>query len=102
MIRHVVMWKLHEFADGADKPTNALRVKRLLEDMLGKVAGLLAVEVGVNQMAGAQAFDLVYIANFESWEALASYHDHPLHVQVKELLNKVRSERVVADFEIEK
>jgi hypothetical protein len=101
MIRHVIMLKLHEFADGCDKPTNALRVKALMEAMLGNVNGLHALEVGINQLSGSQAFDVVLLTTLESWEALEAYRVHPLHLEVVELLKKVRSDRVVVDFEIE-
>ena len=31
MIKHIVMWKLKEQAEGADRATNALKLKALLE-----------------------------------------------------------------------
>jgi len=100
MIRHVIMLKLHEFADGCDKQTNAQRVKKLMEAMRGNVDGLHAFEVGINELADAQAFDVVLISTLESWEALEAYRVHPLHLDVVELLKKVRSDRVVVDWEV--
>jgi hypothetical protein len=100
MIRHVIMLKLHEFADGCDKQTNAVRVKELMEAMSGNVDGLLSLEVGINQLPDKQAFDIVLITALENWEALEAYRVHPLHLKVVELLKKVRSERVVVDFEV--
>ncbi len=100
MIRHVIMLKLHEFADGCDKQTNAERVKKLMEAMRGNVAGLHSFEVGINQLDGPQAFDVVLISTLESWEALEAYRVHPLHLEVVELLKKVRSDRVVVDWEV--
>lgn len=100
MIRHVVMLKLHEFADGADKQTNAMRVKDTMEAMRGNIDGLLSLEVGINQLPEAQAYDVVLITTITSWDALESYRVHPPHRAVIALLNKVRSDRVVADFEV--
>lgn len=100
MIRHVVMWKLHEFADGHNKAENALRVKSALESLIGRVDGLVSLQVGVNQLPGEQAFDLVLMCDFRDWAALETYRTHPLHLGVIELLNKVRSGRVVADWEV--
>lgn len=99
MIRHVVMWRLHEHADGADKVTNAHRVKDALEQMRGKVEGLLRLEVGVNELAGPQAYDLILDCDLRDWSALEYYREHPLHLAVIDLLNKVRSDRVVIDWE---
>jgi hypothetical protein len=31
MLRHIVMWKLKEHAEGADRAVNARRLKELLE-----------------------------------------------------------------------
>ncbi len=100
MIRHVVMWKLHEFADGHNKAANALRVKSALESLIGRVDGLMSLQVGVNQLPAEQAFDLVLMCDFRDWEALETYRTHPLHLGVIELLNKVRSDRVVTDWEV--
>ena len=100
MIRHIVMWRLHEFAVGHDKAENALRVKRALENLHGNIEGLLRIEVGINQLAGAQAYDLALNADFQDWAALERYRDHPLHQNVIELLNKVRTERAVVDWEV--
>lgn len=100
MIRHVIMLKLHEFADGCDKQTNAVRVKKVMEAMRGNVNGLHSLEVGINQLDGPQAFDVVLITTLESWDALEAYRVHPLHLDVVELLKKVRSDRVVVDWEI--
>lgn len=100
MIKHIVLWKLHDHADGHDKKENALRVKRALENMRGKVEGLLSLEFGINQLPADQAYDLSLLCEFTDWTALESYRVHPLHQSVIELLNKVRSHRVVIDYEI--
>lgn len=100
MIRHVIMLKLHEFADGCDKQTNARRVKEVMEAMRGNIDGLLSLEAGINQIADKQAFDVALITTLESWEALEAYRVHPLHLNLVELLKKVRSDRVVVDWEI--
>lgn len=100
MVRHIVMLKLNEFADGHDKAANALRVKALLDNFVGKIDGLSRMEVGINQLADAQAFDLVLNADLRDWAALEFYRDHPLHREVIALLNKVRSDRTVVDWEV--
>ncbi|MBK6766741.1 MAG: Dabb family protein [bacterium] len=100
MIRHVVLLKLHEHADGADKLTNARRVKELLEIMPGKVEGLLRLEVGINELPGPQAYDVIINCDFPNWATLEYYRDHPLHRDVMALLNRVRSDRAVVDWEI--
>jgi len=45
MIRHIVMWNLHEQAEGADKATNLEKAKALLLSCAQVVPGIRAFEV---------------------------------------------------------
>ncbi len=96
----MIMLKLHDVADGHDKAANTLRVKEAMEAMRGNIEGLVSLEVGINQLSDPQAFDIVLNTTLESWDALEASREHPLHLEVVELLKKVRSERIVADWEI--
>ncbi|WP_045517636.1 Dabb family protein, partial [Clostridium sporogenes] len=48
MIKHIVMWKLKEFAEGKSKLENANKIKMSLEDLQNKIDALKLIEVGVN------------------------------------------------------
>ena len=37
MIKHVVMWKLKDFAEGCGKQENALKIKTMLEGLRDKI-----------------------------------------------------------------
>lgn len=100
MINHIVLWKLKDFAEGASKKENALRVKAMLEDMRGKVPGMLRLEVGLNFESSDSACDVSLYTEFESRQALDGYQIHPEHRKVKEFLPLVRSERYVVDYEV--
>ena len=100
MIKHIVFWKLKDFAEGAAKHQNALKVKTMLEDMRGKIPGMLKLEVGLNFESSDSASDISLYAEFESREALDAYQIHPEHMKVKEFLPKVRTERRVVDYEV--
>ena len=47
MIKHIVMWKLKDFAEGAGRQENAEKIKSLLEGLKGKIAEIINLEVGV-------------------------------------------------------
>ena len=47
MIRHIVMWKLKESAEGASRAENAVRLKEKLEGCRNIVPGILHLEVGL-------------------------------------------------------
>jgi len=100
MIKHIVMWKLHDFADGASKSENAHRLKQRLEALPQHMPEMKFAEVGINFNASDAAFDVVLVSEFESREALQTYQKHPEHQKViAELLEKIRSEKTVVDYE---
>jgi hypothetical protein len=100
MIKHIVLWKLKEYAEGAIKQENALKVKAMLEDMRGKIPGMLKLEVGLNFEGSDTASDISLYTEFKSREALDAYQIHPVHMKVKEFLPLVRKERHVIDYEV--
>ena len=99
MIKHIVLWKLKPEAEGSRAEQNALKVKQLLEDLQGKIPGLLHIEVGIDFLRSGDSSDIVLYSEFESREALEAYHHHPAHEAVKGFIGAVRSERRVVDYE---
>ena len=99
MIKHIVMWKLKERAEEADKLTNARRIKAELESLRGRIPGMLTLEVGLNVDPSSAAFDVVLYSEFENADALRAYQAHPEHVLVSQFIGRVRSDRVLADYE---
>jgi hypothetical protein len=98
MIRHIVMFKFREAAEGADKENNIQRIKSELEALPAKIGEIKFFEVGINFSNTNAAYDLVLCSEFESKEALYSYQKHPDHVKVAELVGRVCDDRVVTDY----
>lgn len=96
MVKHIVMWKLKPSANGADKKTNAIKMKRMLEALQGVVPGAYKMEVGINYNPGG--YDVVLYSEFNDHDALEGYQVHPEHMKVKEFVHEVMSDRVVADY----
>lgn len=99
MIHHVVMWKLKPAAMADGQPRDVAQMREAAEAMRAAVPGLLRLELGVNQLPGADAADLVLYAEFDSWQALAGYEVHPLHQRFRGLVAPLRTERRSVDFE---
>ncbi|HCL4437115.1 Dabb family protein [Clostridium botulinum] len=99
MIKHIVMWKLKEFAEGKSKLENANIIKINLEDLKHRIDEVKLIEVGVNINNSQQAYDVVLYSEFENLEDLNSYQNHPDHVKVGEFINKVKEDRIVTDYE---
>ena len=100
MIKHIVMWKLKDHAEGKSKRENALRMKELLEGCVGHTPGLLKFEVGFDIAADAGPWDVVLYSEFENKAALDAYQNHPSHQAIKPEMGKFRESRAAVDYEV--
>lgn len=100
MIRHIVMWKLKDHAEGADKAANMARMKALLEGCRDLVPGMGRLEVGLATPGLEATYDVVLVSEFASAAALEAYQQHPRHVAIKPFIGAVRLERQCVDYEV--
>ena len=100
VIRHVVMWSVRG-EDAAAHARNIALLKSEFESLRGRVPGLLALEVGVDDSRVDYACDVVLIADFASRQALADYATHPEHLRVRTRLGDLRSARHQVDYELD-
>ena len=98
MLKHIVLFKLKERAEGASKEENARKIKRDLEALAGKIPQLRHMEVGINCIPGEAAYDVAIYAEFADEKDLSIYMKHPEHVKVADFVGKVRESRVVVDY----
>jgi len=101
VIKHIVLWKLKDFAEGADKNRNAQIVKAELESLINKIPQVKQLEVGINIIPSDAAFDVSLYSAFEDEKGLDLYQKHPEHVKVASLITKLRESRVVIDYKAE-
>lgn len=93
MIRHVVLMKFSDPADGCE-------AKRRLEEMWPQIPTVTAMEVGLDVLHGEASYDLVLVSEHPDMEGLQSYQSHPVH---QEFLGWVRprlTARATVDVEI--
>lgn len=98
MVKHVILWTLKELSEEEKKSVKA-GIKEGLENLKGKIPGLLEIKVVTDGLPGSTA-DVMLDSSFESYEALKSYSTHPEHVAVAD--EKVRpftAVRSCLDFE---
>jgi hypothetical protein len=98
MLKHIVMWKLKEVANGKTKKENALLLKEKLESLVGEIAELRSLEVGVNDIESDASYDVVLTTTFDCEADLKSYAVNPKHVLVSEFCGSIRESRVVVDY----
>ena len=99
MLRHIVMWKLKEHADGADRAVNARRLKEKLESCAA-LPGVIKFEVALAQPGLEATYDVVLYAVFRDKAALDAYQGHPQHLAIKPFIAAVRLERQCMDYEV--
>ncbi|QGZ62903.1 Dabb family protein [Paraburkholderia acidisoli] len=98
MIRHIVMWKLKESAEGASRAENVAKLKTLLESCRDLVPGTLHLEVGVAGEGLDSTFDIVLVSDFADKAALDAYQVHPGHLVVKQFAKLVVETRQCVDY----
>ena len=100
MIKHIIMWKLRDSAEGYSKAENAQRMKQQIEAMGQRIPEIKYLEVGINISPSPDAFDIVLYSEFESEDGLKTYQDHPAHLAFKEFIGEIRIEKRVVDYEV--
>ncbi|MGX4643011.1 Dabb family protein [Massilia sp. SYSU DXS3249] len=100
MIKHIVMWKLKEEAEGADRLSNAREMKRRLDECAHIVPGILAFEVTLAQPGLEATYDVVLYSEFEDRQALDAYIQHPTHKALVPFIGAVREARQCMDYEV--
>ena len=94
MIRHIVLWRLK--SPGADLEV----ITQALEAQVGRIPGLLRVEVGRSFNTGRRAADFALVCDFESRAALDEYHKHPAHSETRAVVDPLIAEHWIADYEV--
>ncbi|SAL39393.1 stress responsive alpha-beta barrel domain-containing protein [Caballeronia sordidicola] len=100
MLRHIVMWKLKENAEGGTRAENIVKLKAKLESCRSIVSGQGHFEVGVAQDGYEATCDVILVSDFDNKEALHAYQVHPKHVAIKDFVAAVRESRQCIDYEV--
>ena len=100
MIKHIVMWKLKEEAEGATATENAAKMKGMLEALSGKIDVLRKIEIGTDVFASAPECDVILYSEFDTRADLDTYQVHPEHQACVAFIKNVVAERRVVDYEI--
>ena len=100
MIKHIVMWKLKEQAEGADRATNAREMKRRLDECAHIVPGIHTFEVVIAQPGLEATYDVVLYSEFADKAALEAYATHPTHKALVPFIGAIREARQCMDYEV--
>lgn len=93
MVKHIVLYTIKE---GEDKDETVKIVASVLEPLVGKIPGLLKMEI----RRCYQGADYALYSEFDSRESLSAYANHPLHLEAKTHFFHLLATRLNADYEV--
>jgi hypothetical protein len=94
MIRHIVLWRMKSPSDAGFE-----KIRSTLEAQVGRIPGLLRVEVGRSFNSGRRAVDFALTCDFEDRAALEGYHRHPAHLETRSVVDPLIAEHWIADYQ---
>ena len=93
MVKHIVLYTLKE---GVDKDEAVKLIASVLEPLVGKIPGLLHMEV----RRCFNGMDYALYSEFEKQEDVKNYRAHPLHQEAKTHFFHLLDTRFAADYEV--
>jgi len=99
MVKHIVMFKLTEFATPAEKKAKMQEIKESLEVLIDKIDVLRSIQVDFN-INPEETWDLILTTELDTLEDVKTYATHPEHVAVsKAIIAPVKADRACVDYE---
>ena len=96
MVKHIILWKLK---DEHNSVTVKRGIKDGLEGLIGKIPGLVEINVQICSLESSNA-DVMLYSVFENEESLKKYATHPEHVFVADtFVRPFTQTRLCLDFE---
>lgn len=99
MVRHIVMWKFKEEAEGRTKEENINLVRNRLFSLPAVIPQIRKLEMGHDLRHTEMSADLVLIIEFDNLDTFQAYADHPEHLAVSQYVRKVIENRQVIDVQ---
>lgn len=99
MVKHIVFFRLAETAEGKTKSEIAEFIKAELESLKQFIPEIIKIEVGINvPNAPKTDYDIALYSEFESFESLDVYQEHPEHKRVAAYIGGVKTSRAAVDY----
>jgi hypothetical protein len=96
MIRHIFLWNVVEGADPDE-------VIRILNELPQKIPGTRGWSIGKHHGvpgASGDLWDYGLTTDFDSFDALNTYSNHPFHIEAVNRLLPMFAQRAVCDYEL--
>ena len=99
MVKHIILWKLHDTISAAEKPAIRANAKAALEGLVGQIDGLLDLRLEIDGLPSSNA-DMLLVATLDSVESLQGYQKSPAHNAVADrYVRPYTAQRLCLDYE---
>ena len=99
MVKHIILWKLHDTISAAEKPAIRANAKAALEGLVGQIDGLLDLRLEIDGLPSSNA-DMLLVATLDSVESLQGYQKSPAHTAVADrYVRPYTAQRLCLDYE---
>ncbi len=100
MIKHIVMWKFKDEAEGRSKQENMELVRDRLYALVPIIPEIKKMEIGFDFSKTPMSYDMMLYTEFESKDDLDVYAVDKDHGKVKVIVAATTEARVVLDYEV--
>ncbi|MGI5896385.1 MAG: Dabb family protein [Oscillospiraceae bacterium] len=98
MIKHIVLYNAVEGKEAYLSSGHYQQMKQALESLVGRIDGLLKVEVSVTY--NETSHDICLYTEFTDKASLEAYRTNPAHLEAAKIVRSLTKDRVSADFEV--
>ncbi|MCF8359736.1 MAG: Dabb family protein [Prolixibacteraceae bacterium] len=99
MIKHVVLFKMKDYASESEKKEVLNELEARLMTLKETIGELRYIEVGKHIDIQSPSYDLCLITHFDSVKDLDAYRVHPDHQKIVKFIMEVTTSRAAVDFE---
>ena len=100
MIKHIVMFKLKEEANGKSAKENLAGALELLKNFQEEIPSLVHFEAKTNHPEAPESnYELALVCDFNDIQGLNEYQVHPVHKYFGAYITPVRESRACIDYE---
>ena len=99
MIKHIVFWKMKDFANGNDAQTNMALAVEKLDAVAAQFPKLRKITHHASLFRGRHYWDYVEEMEFDDLDTLREWAAFPPHAALHDFVEEIREARAAVDYE---
>jgi hypothetical protein len=93
------MFKFFDVKNDSERLSKAEKMKSTFSPIKSLIKVVKSYDIKINMKQTYFSYDLVIISEFDSWEDLDAYINHPEHLNAIEICGYINKEKAVIDYE---